>query len=128
MIVCLQNGLGVGRHVDSVSWQRVILEPAYNEQLQTQSTRGHVVLLRTNFNIPDCIGVRKLSRHSLLYGGQSLMANRTIQTKAVNSLDFSKQEADILDEIGGDRLAGSGFEAEEPEHDFDAPELDRSRR
>lgn len=51
------------------------------------------------------------------------MVNQTIGVETLNSLDFSDQSAKLIDEIGGDRLAGSGFEAEETAHDFDAPEL-----
>jgi len=51
------------------------------------------------------------------------MARRTIDDQALNSLNLSGNEPNFLEQIGGDSLTGSGFEAEEPEHDFDATEL-----
>jgi hypothetical protein len=42
-----------------------------------------------------------------------------------NSEDFQRdQPGASLDEIGGDPLAGSGFETEEPEPTYSATELD----
>jgi hypothetical protein len=43
-----------------------------------------------------------------------------------NSQDFQRDlSAALLDAIGGEPLAGSGFETEEPESGFSATELDR---
>ena len=43
-----------------------------------------------------------------------------------NSYDFQHDLSAVsLDEIGGEPLAGSGFETEEPEPGFSAAELDR---
>jgi hypothetical protein len=44
-----------------------------------------------------------------------------------NSKDFQPDLSGmLLDEIGGDALAGSGFETEEPEPGFSAGELDEA--
>ena len=43
-------------------------------------------------------------------------------------ISFSNEAAMLLDDVGGDPLAGSGFETEESQSEFEASELIRTER
>jgi hypothetical protein len=54
-----------------------------------------------------------------------LTFNSADRSKMQNTQTFQHDHAAVLlDTIGGERLAGSGFETEEPEPDFSSAELD----
>lgn len=43
-------------------------------------------------------------------------------------ISFSNEAAGLLDDVGGDPLAGSGFETEESQAEFEANELIHTER
>lgn len=51
------------------------------------------------------------------------MTNHTMGTNSQRPLHFTNNETDLLRLIGGDPLAGSGFESEDPNRGFAVTEL-----